>query len=307
MLNVLDNYIIPEGYYDEVVSELNDEGSYYTSILNILKKMTLREFKALNRYAKLSFLNQGVTYALYNKEESVEQVFPFDLIPRIIKPDEWHTIETGVVQRNIALNKFIHDVYNGGKILKDKVIPERLIRSSKHYCSLMEGFTPPRETYCHISGTDIIRHSDGNFYVLEDNLRSPSGVSYVLTNRIAMTRVLPDIFNKRMIEPVGNYTDELLKSMWSVSNRELGDIFCVLLTPGSYNSAYFEHTYLAKKMGIELVEGTDLFVEDDYVYLKTIGAKIRVDVIYRRIDDDFLDPEVFRPESMLGVPGLMRA
>ncbi len=307
MINVLDNYVVPEGYYDEVLSDLQEENSYYESLLEILNKMKLDEFKALNEYAKLSFLNQGVTYALYNKEESVEQIFPFDMIPRIIKPNEWSTIESGVIQRNIALNMFIHDVYNGGKIFKDKIIPEVLIKSSKHYCPLMENFSPPKEIYCHISGTDIIRHSDGNFYVLEDNLRNPSGVSYVLTNRIAMTRVMPKIFNRRMIEPVGHYTEKLLHAMWEVANKPLGDIFCVLLTPGPFNSAYFEHTYLAHKMGIELVEGRDMYVEDDFVYLKTIGQKIRVDVIYRRIDDDFLDPDTFNPDSILGVPGLVQA
>ena len=260
--------------------------------------MDLEEFKGLNENAKLSFLNQGITYALYNKNESVEQIFPFDLFPRIINPEEWQTIEHGVIQRNTALNLFLKDVYNEGKILKDKVVPEHLIKSSVHYCKYMENFSPRKDIYCHISGTDIIRHSDGSFYVLEDNLRNPSGVSYVLTNRLAMVRVLPDAFKNMTVEPVSDYTDHLLNALWSVSGRDLGDIFCVLLTPGVYNSAYVEHTFLAHKMGIELVEGRDLFVEDDFVYLKTIAGKIRVDVIYRRIDDAFLDPLVFKSDSM---------
>ena len=171
----------------------------------------------------------------------------------------------------------------------------------------MEGFSPPKNIYCHISGTDLIRHSDGNYYILEDNLRSPSGVSYVLINRQAMTRVIPKIFNNTPVEAVSDYCEELLKALWGVANKPLGEIFCALLTPGAYNSAYFEHTYLAQKMGIELVEGRDLFVENDKVYLKTIGKKIQVDVLYRRIDDAYLDPEVFKADSMLGVPGLMRA
>lgn len=307
MLALLENYQANPGTFDEVLKDQERGHSYYQDFLNLLSGMKLEEFKGLNENAKLSFLNQGITYALYNKEESVEQIFPFDLIPRIIHPEEWKQIESGVIQRNIALNQFIHDVYNGGKILKDKVVPEHLIKSSAHYCKYMEGFSPRKNIYCHISGTDIIRHSDGEYYILEDNLRSPSGVSYVLTNRLAMVRVLPDAFKNLMVEPVSDYTDHLLKALWSVSGRELGDIFCVLLTPGVFNSAYFEHTFLAHKMGIELVEGRDLFVENDFVYLKTIAGKIRVDVIYRRIDDAFLDPLVFNPDSMLGVKGLMQA
>ena len=305
MLELLNNYKANPGTFDEVKHDQDNGSFYYKNFLDILSGMQLHEFKSLNESAKLSFLNQGITYALYNKKESVEQIFPFDLIPRIINPDEWQKIETGVIQRNRALNLFIHDVYNGGKILKDKVVPEELIKSSVHYCKYMEGFSPKKNIYCHISGTDIIRHADGEYYVLEDNLRSPSGVSYVLTNRLAMMRVLPEAFNNTTVEPVSDYTDNLLQALWSVSGRDLGDIFCVLLTPGVFNSAYFEHTFLAYKMGIELVEGRDLFVEDDHVYLKTIGGNIRVDVIYRRIDDAFLDPEVFNPDSMLGVKGLM--
>lgn len=307
MINFLDKYKEQNGMFDEVARDLAVGATQYGAFIKLISGMPVEEFKTHSENAKLSFLNQGVTYALYNKNESVEQIFPFDLFPRIINHEEWDVIERGVIQRNIALNHFIHDVYNGGKILKDKVVPEDLIKTSVHYCKYMEGFSPKKNIYCHISGTDIIRHSDGGYYVLEDNLRSPSGVSYVLTNRLAMTRVIPEAFNHTAVEPVSNYTDNLLHALWSVSGRELGDIFCVLLTPGSYNSAYFEHTFLAQKMGIELVEGRDMFVEDDFVYLKTIGGKIRVDVIYRRIDDEFLDPEVFNPKSYLGVSGLMRA
>ncbi|MCL4110070.1 UNVERIFIED_CONTAM: hypothetical protein GTU68_057300 [Idotea baltica] len=287
--------------------ELKKENSYYHGVMQKFSEMEKNEFKSLNEAAKLSFLNQGVTYALYTKEKSEEQIFPFDLVPRIINHNEWDVLEKGVIQRNVALNMFIHDVYNEGKILKDKIIPVELIKSSVHYCKSMEGFSPPKEIYCHISGTDLIRHSDGNYYILEDNLRSPSGVSYVLINRQAMTRVIPRIFNNTPVEAVNDYCEELLKALWGVANKPLGEIFCALLTPGAYNSAYFEHTYLAQKMGIELVEGRDLFVENDKVYLKTIGKKIQVDVLYRRIDDAYLDPEVFKSDSMLGVPGLMRA
>jgi len=305
MVDVLKDYEVPEGMLDEVIRDSESGGLIYKKFFDLIGQMDISEFKSLSDLAKLSFLNQGVTYALYNKNESVEQIFPFDLIPRIINGDEWNKIEKGMIQRNHALNLFLHDVYNEGKILKDKVVPDYLIKSSVHYCKEMQGFTPPKGIYCHIAGSDLIRHSDGEFYVLEDNLRSPSGVSYVLTNRIAMRKVLPEAFKNIPVEFVSDYTDSLLKSMWSVSGRKLGDIFCVLMTPGSFNSAYFEHTYLAQKMGIELVEGRDLVVEDGFVYLKAIGGRIRVDVIYRRIDDAYIDPDVFNPESMLGVRGLM--
>ncbi len=306
-MNILELYNANGKADDEVIHDLSTEDSKYSSFFKIFKDLEISDFKGLNESAKLSFLNQGVTYALYKENESVEQIFPFDLIPRIIKRAEWEKLEKGISQRNIALNLFIHDIYHEGKILRDKVFPESLIKSSSHYCSLMEKFSPRKKIYTHICGTDIIRHSDGNFYVLEDNLRNPSGVSYVLTNRIAMNRVLPQAFQDFSIEPVAIYNEKLLQAFWSVSGKELGDIFCVLLTPGPFNSAYFEHTYLAQKMGIELVEGRDLFVEDDIVYLHTIGERIRVDVIYRRIDDAFLDPMLFRSDSILGVDGLMRA
>ncbi len=307
MKNLLNAYEVSPDMYDEVVQDRENNLNFYSKFINLMKNMDLQEFMGLNENAKMSFLNQGVTYALYDKKESVEQIFPFDLFPRIINPQEWEVIEKGAIQRNIALNHFIHDVYNEGKILKDKIVPEHLIRSSKHYCKEMENFSPKKNIYCHISGTDIIRHSDGNFYILEDNLRSPSGVSYVLTNRLAMTRVFPHSFEDMVVEPVENYPDKLVQALWDVTEKPLGEIFCVLLTPGVFNSAYFEHTYLAQNMGIELAEGRDLFVEDDKVYLKTIGGAIQVDVIYRRIDDAFLDPDVFRPDSMLGVRGLMKA
>jgi len=222
MIELLKHYQVESGLYDEVIKGLEKGVSQYQTFINLLSKMKLDDFKKLNETTKISFLNQGVTYALYGKEKSVEQIFPFDLIPRILCGAEWDKIERGVIQRNIALNAFIHDVYNEGKILKDKVVPTELIKSSKHYCQLMEGFSPRKNIYCHISGTDIIRHSDGEFYVLEDNLRSPSGVSYVLTNRLAMNRVLPKAFNNTMVEPVNEYADHLIQALWNVSGRALG-------------------------------------------------------------------------------------
>ena len=304
--SILENYVVPANVLDETINSLeNNKNSPYLDIIQMISSMKPNQFNILNETAKLSFLNMGVTYALYAENETIEQVFPFDLFPRIINAEEWNVLEKGLIQRNIALNMFIHDVYNGAKIIHDNVVPKELVYSSAHYCQLMEGFSPRKNIYCHISGTDIIKHSDGGYYVLEDNLRSPSGVSYVLTNRKTMSRVIPSVFRNKTIESISSYCPELLKAMWSVSGKDLGDIFCVLLTPGVYNSAYFEHSFLAKEMGIELVEGRDLFVEDDFVYLNTIGGKIKVDVIYRRIDDAFIDPKYFKKDSLLGVHGIM--
>jgi uncharacterized circularly permuted ATP-grasp superfamily protein len=266
------------------------------------------DFLRLFEEAKTSFFNQGITFAVYSDtEHGTEKIFPFDLFPRIISPTEWQHLEEGVLQRTRAINAFIHDIYHKQKIIKDKVIPGELIFSSKNYQKLMKDFSPPGDIYCHISGTDIIRHSDGEFYVLEDNLRSPSGVSYVINNRIALKRGLVGLFNTNKVESVSDYPEHLLKTLHSVHPHGMEETTCVLYTPGSFNSAYFEHAFLAQRMGIELVEGQDLFVEHDYVYMKTIYGKRKVDVIYRRVDDNFIDPEAFNKDSLLGVPGLMRA
>jgi len=306
MIDIFSDYESKIVGFDELMNDKENGLLHYQIIIDLLQEMSLDDFKAMSDLAKISFLSQGVTYALYDKGgQSTEQIFPFDLIPRIILEHEWEQISKGVKQRNLALNMFMQDAYNEGKIFKEKIIPEELIYTSEHYCKQMVGFTPKGNIYNHISGTDLVRHSDGNYYVLEDNVRNPSGVSYVLTNRIAMQRVLSPLFKQARVVPVDNYADKLVQALWSVSGRPLGEIFCVLLTPGLYNSAYYEHSFLAQKMGIELVEGNDLVVKDGFVYMKTIGGDIRVDVIYRRIDDDFLDPLVFRKDSMLGVPGLM--
>ncbi len=306
MIDIFSKYDPKIVGFDELINDRDKGLKYYQIIVDLLKDLSLEDFEAMNDLAKLSFLNQGVTYSLYDEDgNSIEQIFPFDLIPRIVPHQEWELIENGVKQRNRALNLFLGDVYHEGKIFKEDIIPKELVYSSKHFCKPMVGFHPKGNIYNHISGTDIVRHSDGNYYVLEDNVRNPSGVSYVLTNRLAMQRVASQLFKKVQVVPVDNYTNKLVQSLWSVSGRELGDIFCVLLTPGIYNSAYYEHSFLAQKMGIELVEGGDLVVDDGFVYMKTISGKIRVDVIYRRIDDAFLDPLVFRKDSMLGVAGLM--
>ena len=307
MESLLSKYKLKPNCYDEVFKEEEQYRSEYFMIDQLLSKMDFKTYKSLNEEAKLSFLNQGITYALYTATESTETIFPFDLFPRVISSSDWEVLEKGMLQRNKALNLFIHDVYNDAKILKDKVIPEALVKTSKHYVKEMEGFSPVGDIYCQICGTDLIRHSDGNFYILEDNLRSPSGVSYVLSNRVTLSRTLPHLFQGKLIHPVSQYPNELLRTLRSVSPQQKLDITCVLLTPGQYNSAYYEHSFLAKQMGIELVEGGDLFVENDFVYMNSIGLKKKVDVIYRRIDDAFLDPHVFRKDSMLGVPGVMGA
>lgn len=304
---MIKNYPKTPKILDEVIHDLDKGKGLYQPIINKLENLTDDQFKALSEIAMVSCLNQGITYSLYKDQKVIEQIFPFDIIPRLINAEEWERLEKGLIQRNTALNLFLKDVYTEAKILKDGIIPSELIRSSVHYCPQMEHINPPKDIYSHICGTDLIRHSDGEFYVLEDNLRNPSGISYVLTNRIALRRVMPDVMSDYQVEPVSQYTNKLLEMLWSISQKPLGDIFCALLTPGSYNSAYFEHTYLAQKMGIELVEGRDLFVENDHVYVKVIGGKIRVDVIYRRIDDAYLDPAVFKEDSLLGVRGLMSA
>lgn len=295
-------------FKDEVWSSPQQVTSDYKAIYQLFKSMKSEDLNKLNEYTYLSFLNQGITYAVYSEEGGgTEKIFPFDLFPRIISQQEWEMLEKGLYQRNIALNLFIQDAYNDKKIFKDKIIPQKLIDSSSHYCKMMEGFTPIGGIYTHICGTDLIKNADGEFYVLEDNLRSPSGVSYVLSNRKALQRSFTDIFRDLRIASVREYPYELLQALESVA-PDTGDVpNCVLLTPGMYNSAYYEHSFLAQAMGIELVEGPDLYVENDFVYLKTIRGKVRVDVIYRRIDDDFLDPDVFRADSLLGVRGLMSA
>lgn len=294
---------------DEVWENPGQLNRSYRYIYPLFESMNIEDFKKLNEYARLSFLNQGITYAVYSeKNGGTEKIFPFDLFPRIINQKEWQFLEAGLKQRNTALNLFIKDVYTKRQILNDKVIPEKLISSSKHYCKLMEEIMPPGEIYTHICGTDLIKNKDNNFYVLEDNLRNPSGVSYVLGNRQAMQRTLLDSFSNFRVETVNEYPFELMKVLESVAPENTwSPPTCVLLTPGLYNSAYYEHSFLAHTMGIELVEGSDLFVSNGFVYMKTIRGEVKVDVIYRRIDDAFLDPEVFRPDSLLGVKGLMSA
>jgi uncharacterized circularly permuted ATP-grasp superfamily protein len=307
-MEIFNSYTVPQNCFDEVYNqEKNCVNNIYNNVFKVFESMSFDQFEKLNDVIKLSFFNQGITYQVYSDKSNKEHIFPFDAFPRIIQNQEWEKIEKGVLQRSRALNLFLKDVYNQQKIFKDKIVPKEMILSSPHYCKHIVDFIPKGKIYCHINGTDLIKHSDGENYVLEDNLRSPSGVSYVLSNRTTLKKAMTDLFKDYAIEPVWDYPSKLLSMMKSVSPRNIENPNCVVLTPGMYNSAYFEHMYLAQQMGIELVEGRDLVVRDNYVYMQTTNGLVKIDVIYRRIDDDFLDPEYFKPESILGVKGLMKA
>jgi uncharacterized circularly permuted ATP-grasp superfamily protein len=253
-------------------------------------------------------LQMGITFNVYGDKAGTEKIFPFDLIPRIVPAKEWEWLERGLRQRVHALNEFLDDIYHDQKILKDKVIPEDIVHSAASYRPQCHGLNPPRRVWCHITGTDLVRNSDGQIYVLEDNLRVPSGVSYVLENRDILKRTFPRVFEGLRVRPVEEYPIRLLEMLESIAPaRVTGKPTVVVLTPGMYNSAYFEHSFLAQRMGVQLVEGRDVMVDSEGVWMRTTKGPRRVDVIYRRIDDDFLDPKTFRPDSMLGVPGLMDA
>ncbi len=304
---IFSSYTFNEEMFDEVFDKNNEVKGIYKTLFDLYSKHNITDFEALNEYAKTSFFNQGITFQVYGNNESKEKIFPFDLFPRIIDHEEWEHIEKGVLQRSKALNLFLKDLYHDQNIIKQGIVPEELIASSANYLNQMKNFDPPGGIYNHISGTDLIKHSDGHYYVLEDNIRCPSGVSYVICNRTALKRALFGVFDKYKIHSVIDYSQNLLEILETVKPQGVDKPTCVVLTPGVFNSAYYEHSYLAKSMGVELVEGRDLFVEKDFVYMKTINGPERVDVIYRRIDDNFLDPETFNPDSVLGVPGLFLA
>ncbi|WP_373058749.1 circularly permuted type 2 ATP-grasp protein [Zunongwangia sp. H14] len=294
-------------FFDEIFDENNQVKEVYKTLLNLYSEHSAQDFALLNNKAKASFFNQGITFQVYGEHETKEKIFPFDLFPRIIAPEEWEHIEKGVLQRSRALNHFLWDVYHDKNIIKDGIVPLELINSSVNYLDQMIDLDPPGGIYNHISGTDLIKHSDGEYYVLEDNIRCPSGVSYVICNRTALKRALFGVFNHYQTHTVTDYAQNLLEIIESVKPHGVDNPNCVVITPGIYNSAYYEHSYLAKAMGVELVEGRDLFVENDFVYMKTIRGPEKVDVIYRRVDDLFLDPLEFKPDSTLGVPGLLAA
>jgi uncharacterized circularly permuted ATP-grasp superfamily protein len=300
---LLTDYKTPPNVWDEMCDQQAIR-SHYQVFLQSLKKDSIAELVKKNELAKKLFMSQGITFTVYSDGEGIEKIFPFDILPRIITATEWSIIERGIKQRVKALNIFLADVYHDQFIIKDGKIPAALILSCPNFMKEMVGVDVSHGIYTHISGIDLIRDSDGSFYVLEDNLRTPSGVSYMLENRSMTYRIFPDTLPKNNVRSIKDYPDLLLKNLMALSKRVISNPTVVLLTPGIYNSAYFEHTTLARLMGVELVEGRDLVVDNAKVYMKTTAGLKQVDVIYRRVDDDFLDPLVFNPKSMLGVPGL---
>mgnify|MGYP000229530716 CR=1 FL=1 len=293
--------------YDEIYDEKGKLKEVYSELFELYGEHSINDYVKLNDKAKASFFNQGITFQVYDDKETKEKIFPFDLFPRIIDPKEWDVIERGAIQRSKALNLFLWDIYHDKKIIRQGIVPMELISSSVNYLHQMIGIDPPGGIYNHISGTDIIKHNDGQYYVLEDNIRCPSGVSYVICNRTALKRALFGVFNQYQAHTVTNYAENLLDLLETVKPKGVDAPNVVVITPGMYNSAFYEHSYLAKTMGVELVEGRDLFVENDFVYMKTIRGPEKVDVIYRRIDDAFMDPLEFRADSALGVPGIFAA
>lgn len=293
------------GFYDECFGADGKVRPGMASLIQGLSALPEGRLLNLQQAAEKSFLNSGITFTVYDDKGESDRIFPFDIIPRIVERAEWQRIERGLRQRILALNAFLQDVYGPQKILKNKIIPAEIILSGRHFLKECVGLYPPQGIWCHVTGTDLVRHSDGNYYVLEDNLRCPSGVSYVLENRAVVKKTFPDFFRDGAVEPVERYPEQLLSMLRFIAPAFRPDPTVVVLTPGIANAAYFEHSFLAQRMGLELVEGRDLVVQDGYVQMKTTRGLKRVDVIYRRIDDQFLDPLTFRRDSMLGVAGLM--
>jgi len=303
---LLDRYEAGD-FFDEMVSGTGEIRPHYRRFLERFSQLKRDEFDQKREAVDLAFLRQGITFNVYGDQQGAERIFPFDLIPRIIPASEWAKVEAGLVQRITALNHFLHDIYHEQRIVREGVIPPFYVLSARHFRREFVNFQVPKDIYMHICGTDLIRDRDGNYLVLEDNGRCPSGVSYVLENRRAMRRSFAGLFEAVGVRPVANYPDILLRSLRHVAPAGVAEPTVVLLTPGPYNSAYFEHTYLARQMGIDIVEGRDLVVRDARVYMRTTKGLRPVHVIYRRIDDDFLDPTVFRRDSQLGVAGLVHA
>jgi uncharacterized circularly permuted ATP-grasp superfamily protein len=295
-------------HYDEMFSATGEPRPHYARVFEALSQLVPEEFTERRHLADRSFLMQGITFTVYSDGRGTERLFPFDLIPRVLPRSEWKVLEAGLSQRVLALNLFLQDVYGPQHILRDRKIPRPLVLSCKHFLREMIGVKVPRGIYTHITGIDLVRDSkSGDYLVLEDNARTPSGISYVLENRLVMTRTFPQLFQVCEVLPVDQYPAELAQILRSIAPNSSNNPVAVVLTPGIYNSAYFEHSFLAQQMGVELVEGRDLVVDSDVVYMKTIRGLRRVDVIYRRIDDDYLDPLVFSRDSVLGVSGLMGA
>jgi uncharacterized circularly permuted ATP-grasp superfamily protein len=296
-----------DGFYDEMFTTDGKPRPEARLLIETIESLEEGQLLRSQKAAERMLLQLGITFSVYGDSAGTERIFPFDLIPRIVGAGEWAWIERGLKQRIWCLNEFIDDIYHDQKILKDRVIPEEVIRSAAFYRPQCHGINPPQRVWCHITGTDLVRHSDGRIYVLEDNLRVPSGVSYVLENRDLMKRTFPRVFEGLRVRPVDTYPGKLLEMLEAIAPPGDRKPTVVLLTPGMYNSAYFEHSFLAQQMGIQLVEGRDLAVLDRAVFMRTTRGLRKVDVIYRRIDDDFLDPQAFRSDSLLGVPGLLDA
>jgi uncharacterized circularly permuted ATP-grasp superfamily protein len=295
----------PGSFFDEMFDHSGQVRTHYDRLFQRYSELTPEEFQRKRAAADNSFLNQGITFTVYNNDEGTERIFPFDLLPRIVPLVEWQYIERGLTQRITALNLFLQDVYHQQKILQDGIVPREIVESAAHFRPEFMGVRVPKGIYIHICGTDLIRDNEGRYLVLEDNGRCPSGVSYLLENRQAMKRVFPNLFSRHPVQPVDTYCQELLTVLRHIAPNSNPEPTVVLLTPGIYNSAYFEHSFLARTMGIEIVVGADLVVQDGHLMMKTTKGLRRVDVVYRRIDDDFLDPSVFRKDSLLGVSGIV--
>jgi uncharacterized circularly permuted ATP-grasp superfamily protein len=302
--NKFDNYNT-DGFYDEMFDEQLKVRPQYKLFKERIEKVGAKKLRYLQHSTDRAQLSLGMTFNVYSDNQGIERILPLDIVPRIISGADWDVLEVGLKQRIVALNMFIDDLYHEQHVLKDKIIPKELILSSETYQKQCIGLDPPEKVWTHISGSDIIRDANGQFYVLEDNLRCPSGVSYMLENREILKRTFPELFQNLHVRPIYNYSHHLRDMLESLSRNSPASI--AVLTPGTYNSAYFEHAYLAQQMGAELVEGRDLVVKNDFVYMITTKGLERVDVIYRRVDDDFIDPLVFREDSMLGTSGLFNA
>jgi uncharacterized circularly permuted ATP-grasp superfamily protein len=292
-------------FYDEMFSARGQPRPGARLLQQRFDSLSKGELCQRQQAAERALLHRGITFNVYGDNGGTERIFPFDIVPRIIEAAEWEWIERGLKQRVYALNLFINDIYHEQKVLKDKVIPEEIVYSARSFRQACVGLTPPRGVWCHITGTDLVRDRDGQMYVLEDNLRCPSGVSYVLESRQILKRTFPQVFGESRVRPVDDYPGHLLDMLQALAADYIQSPTVAVLTPGIYNSAYFEHSFLAQQMGVELVEGRDLVVADGLVQMRTTKGLKQVDVLYRRIDDDFLDPLTFRPDSHLGVPGLM--
>lgn len=303
---LIEQYKVAPGTWDEMCVD-NQVRKQYQQVFNDISDLPVEALLQKDKLASELFMNQGITFTVYSDDAGIERIFPFDIIPRILTGAEWDHIQQGITQRLRALNLFLKDIYSEQQIIKDKVIPAELIASCPQYTREVHGIKVPHDLYVHISGIDLIRSQDGTFYILEDNLRTPSGVSYMLENREVTKRIFPGMMSSSKVRMVNNYPLILHDVLQSLAPQQLSNPTVAILTPGVYNSAYFEHTFLARQVGVPLVEGRDLVVDNHKVYMKTTAGLEQVHVLYRRIDDDFLDPLVFRPDSVLGVPGLMSA